>query len=185
MSALTTKEFRDFVKTTEVNAQEFRDFRKTTEANAHEFRDFRKITEANAQEFREEFRDFRKITEANIQEFGDFRKITEANIQEFRDFRKITEANTQEFRESIKSVLDAMHLGFEQARNERQRIEKKVDNVEGKMDSKFSRSFVILDGFVGNMTTMKDEFTILKAEVGKIKKVLKDKFHIKISLQGD
>jgi YesN/AraC family two-component response regulator len=81
----------------------------------------------------------------------------------------------KKFDQHNKAILEAVSSGFEDARKERNRI-------ETKFDEKFNKIMTTMDSFLKRMTDFDVEFTIVKAELSKIKKVFKNKFGIEISL---
>jgi len=76
------------------------------------------------------------------------------------------------------AILDAVSAGFEQARNERQALGDRMDKLEASID----HLATTLDEFLKRLTNHEDEFTILKAENAKMKKIIKDKLGIEVSL---
>jgi uncharacterized protein YllA (UPF0747 family) len=79
------------------------------------------------------------------------------------------------FAKNNKILLEAISSGFEEAKSERNRIETKFDR-------KFNQIMTNMNSFLKRSLDFEDEFTIIKAEVSKIKKVFKEKFGISISL---
>ena len=70
-------------------------------------------------------------------------------------------------------ILDAVNVGFEEAKKERAELRQAITKLT-----------TTLDVFLKRLTDFEDEFTILKAEVAKMKTFLKNKFGVDISLQG-
>ena len=82
--------------------------------------------------------------------------------------------------------LDQRITGFEERMDKRfvmleRRImilEKRIDNLEIRINQKLDRLATILDGFLKKLTDMEDEFVFMKADVKRIKAVLKEKLGV-------
>jgi len=57
-------------------------------------------------------------------------------------------------------------------------LEKRIDNLEIRINQKLDRLATILDGFLKKLTDMEDEFVFMKADVKRIKAVLKEKLGV-------
>jgi hypothetical protein len=92
--------------------------------------------------------------------------------------RKIEEKLTKKeieklLKEQTRVILDAVDekvLG----------LEKKIAKLEIKMERRFDQLITTLDRFLKRLTDLEDEFTIMKAEIRKIKEVLKEKLGVEI-----
>ena len=70
-------------------------------------------------------------------------------------------------------ILEAVNTGFEEVKKEQAELRESINKLA-----------TTLDAFLKRLTDFEDEFTILKAEVAKMKTFLKNKFGVDISLQG-
>jgi len=86
-----------------------------------------------------------------------------------KDLETILDRKLGEYQEVI---LDAINTKFSE-------VDQRLGNIEKTIQSLATT----LDAFMKRMMDHEDEFTIMKAELNLIKKVLKEKFGIKISLQ--
>jgi predicted nucleic acid-binding Zn-ribbon protein len=89
------------------------------------------------------------------------------------------------FEKNNKVLLEAISSGFDIARREREEIKRDIDILKidiTKLREGISNIYSILDNFTKKFVNLDDEFTIMKAEISKIKKVFKEKFKINISL---
>jgi predicted nucleic acid-binding Zn-ribbon protein len=59
-------------------------------------------------------------------------------------------------------------------------LEKKIAKLEIKMERRFDQLITTLDKFLKRLTDLEDEFTVMKAEIRKIKEVLKEKLGVEI-----
>jgi Zn-dependent M32 family carboxypeptidase len=92
--------------------------------------------------------------------------------------RKIEEKLTKKeieklLKEQTRVILDAFDekiLG----------LEKKIAKLEIKMERRFDQLITTLDKFLKRLTDLEDEFTVMKAEIRKIKEVLKEKLGVEI-----
>jgi len=57
-------------------------------------------------------------------------------------------------------------------------LEKRIDKLEIRIDQKLDRLATILDNFLKRLTDTEDEFVFMKADVKKIKAVLKEKLGV-------
>lgn len=69
------------------------------------------------------------------------------------------------------SLLEAISYGFEEARGERQELRESIRDLA-----------VTLDAFLKRLIDQEDEFRILKAEVSRIKEILKEKLGVEVAL---
>jgi uncharacterized protein involved in exopolysaccharide biosynthesis len=60
------------------------------------------------------------------------------------------------------------------------KLEKRVAKLEIKMEQRFDQLITTLDKFLKRLTDLEDEFTIMKAEIRKIKEILKEKLGVEI-----
>ncbi|MBI2023615.1 hypothetical protein HYT01_03580 [Candidatus Giovannonibacteria bacterium] len=94
-------------------------------------------------------------------------------------------ALTKQDLDAIEGVLDKKLMAYQGAIIEAvdfkfQKLEKRMDSFDTKLDKLTS----VLEDFLKQMSDMKEEFTILKAEVDKIKSFIKEKFGVEIAVQG-
>lgn len=59
-------------------------------------------------------------------------------------------------------------------------VDKRLENFENRQDTKIDQLKISVDRFVGFYTKQEQEFTIIKNEVNRIKKVLKEKLGVTI-----
>jgi len=71
------------------------------------------------------------------------------------------------------AIIEAVNFKFEN-------FERRMDEFDRKLD----RLATVLDNFVKMMTDYKEEFILLKADVDKIKAILKEKLGVEVSIQG-
>ena len=88
----------------------------------------------------------------------------------------------KDLQEVASSIIEAVDFRF-------QKMEVHLDQRFSKLDSRIStleesvnRLSITLDNFVKMMTDYKGEFTILKGEVDQIKRILKEKLGVEISV---
>ena len=123
------------------------------------------------------------ILEAMNFGFSEARKEREAGFaqvrQELRQEYQTGFAQAQREREAgFTQVRQEYQTGFAQAQRERE-----VEFAHASEER--SKIITMIEGLAGRMTIFSDEFTILKAEIEKIKEVFRKKFNIEISLQKD
>lgn len=70
-------------------------------------------------------------------------------------------------------ILEAVNAGFQETRKDIAELRESINRLT-----------TTLDAFLKRLTDFEDEFTILKAEVAKMKTFLKKKFGVDLSLQG-
>ena len=91
--------------------------------------------------------------------------------QSLEKFSKRLDENLDErFEEHSKIIIEAVNHGFEENKKAHQIMETKIDETAN-----------LIDGYVKAQEDFKQEFTILKSEVDKIKEVIKNKLGIKIT----
>ena len=92
--------------------------------------------------------------------------------------KKVLEAMFEQYQASL---LEAVSFGFEQARIERSEIRAEIVDLKKSINNLTNT----LDHFLKRLTTNEEEFTILKAEVNLLKKIVKDKLGVEVLLQGN
>lgn len=90
--------------------------------------------------------------------------ITKKDLEEVLD---------KKFAQYQGAILEAVNYKF-------QELEHRMDSFDDKLD----KLTTTLDNFLKQMSDYKEEFTILKGEVDKIKAFIKQKFGVEIAVQG-
>lgn len=83
-----------------------------------------------------------------------------------------------------KAIIEAMDFRFNTLEVHFDQRLQKVESEISDLRSEIRRLTITLDNFVKMMTDYKEEFTILKGEVDKIKSFIKEKFGVEIAVQG-
>ena len=60
-------------------------------------------------------------------------------------------------------------------------IEKRLEKVELRLGNKIDNVQVLIDAYVKNQEDFRQEFVIMKEEMKKIKKIIKEKFNLEVS----
>jgi predicted nucleic acid-binding Zn-ribbon protein len=94
-----------------------------------------------------------------------------------KDLEKTMEQQTKTILEAMNFKFESMQSGidirFEEAKEERMGLRKSVSRIEN-----------ILDSVLGRLTNLEGEFSIIRAEGTEVKKVIKNKLGVEISLLG-
>ena len=61
-------------------------------------------------------------------------------------------------------------------------LEKKLEEMEARFNQKLDALMTVLDNFLKRLTDFEDEFAIMKAEVDKIKEVIKEKLGVEVRI---
>lgn len=81
----------------------------------------------------------------------------------------------------MEEKFDGKFQGMEQKFEYRfQNLEQRMDRVDEKLD----RLTTTLDNFLHRLDKWEQEFTLLKADVDKIKMILKEKLGVEVAIQG-
>ena len=83
-----------------------------------------------------------------------------------------------------KSIIEAVDFKFASLEVH---MDQRFEALEGrvsKLEESNNRLAILLEDFLKKMTDYKEEFTILKSEVDKIKSFIKEKFGVEIAIQG-
>jgi len=59
-------------------------------------------------------------------------------------------------------------------------VEKKIEKTEEKINKKFDKLINTLDVFLKRLTDTEDEFVIMKAEINKMKEIIKEKLGVEV-----
>jgi len=59
-------------------------------------------------------------------------------------------------------------------------LEKRIDKLEIRMNQNFNRLITTLDKFLKRLTTLEDEFEIMKADINRLKRVIREKLGVDI-----
>ncbi len=103
--------------------------------------------------------------------------ITRKDLEEILD--KKLDQKLGQYQFAVIEAVDFKFQSLEQIMALRfQALEHRMDLLETKLD----RLVTTLDNFLKRLTDHEDEFKILKAEVGQIKAIFKEKFNIEIAL---
>lgn len=98
-----------------------------------------------------------------------------------RDLEDILDKKLEQYQKTIVEAVDFKFSTLETHIDQRlQKVESEISDLR----SEIRRLTITLDNFVKMMTDYKEEFTILKGEVDKIKSFIKEKFGVEIAIQG-
>ena len=74
------------------------------------------------------------------------------------------------------TLVEAMDVRFT-------RVERRIDLLEEKFETRFSELTETLDHFLKHLTDFDDEFNIMKSEVRRMKEVIKEKLGVDIDMK--
>jgi len=60
-------------------------------------------------------------------------------------------------------------------------LERRISKLEIKVDLRFNQLATTLDKFLKHLTDMEDEFTVMKLDINRLKKVIKEKLGVDLS----
>ncbi len=60
-------------------------------------------------------------------------------------------------------------------------LERRISKLEIKVDLRFNQLATTLDKFLKRLTDMEDEFTVMKLDINRLKKVIKEKLGVDLS----
>lgn len=60
------------------------------------------------------------------------------------------------------------------------KIDKKLEAMEERWSKKFDKLITTLDNFLKRMTDMEDEFTMMRNDINRLKKVIKEKLGVEL-----
>ncbi|MEK7078067.1 MAG: hypothetical protein AAB911_00695, partial [Patescibacteria group bacterium] len=61
-----------------------------------------------------------------------------------------------------------------------ERIDKKLFALEARMDQKFDKLITTLDKFLKRMTDLEDEFEMMKHDINRMKRIIKEKLGVSV-----
>ncbi|MBI2053991.1 MAG: hypothetical protein HYT36_01490 [Candidatus Staskawiczbacteria bacterium] len=99
---------------------------------------------------------------------------------------QITKKEIQELlREQTTVILDAVDEKLSGVKinmvDLEERIEKKIETLDLKFTEKFDKLATSLDNFLKRLIDKEDEFTIIKEDINKMKKVIKEKLGVDLA----
>ena len=106
-------------------------------------------------------------------------QITKKDLEEVLD-KTLGKKLDQKLGDYQSAILDAVDAGFVGVAYRFDNIEKRLDALERSHQQLLST----LDAFLKRLTDREDEMTIMKAELNLIKRIIKQKLGVEVSLQG-
>lgn len=95
------------------------------------------------------------------------RKITEKSDIKLKNIEKLLDQQTT----VILSAVDEKITG----------LEKRISKLEIKVDQRFDQLITTLDKFLKRLTDMEDEFEMMKLDINRLKKVIREKLGVDLT----
>jgi len=83
-----------------------------------------------------------------------------------KDIEKLLDGQT-------KTILNAVDFKIGQ-------VNQRLDKMDIKFDRKFDKLITTLDRFLKRLTDLEDEFTIMKADINRLKTVIREKLGVEV-----
>ncbi len=112
--------------------------------------------------------------------------------------KDLEEVLDKKFEQYQGSIIEAVDWKFQQMEQKfdgkfqslEQKFDLKLQLMEGRMDEKYAKEETVqklvttIDKFLHRLDKWEQEFTLLKADVDKIKMIIKDKLGVEVAIQG-
>jgi len=83
--------------------------------------------------------------------------------------------------EEINQRFELIDKRFEAIDRRFDLVDKRLEKIEAQIDQKFDKLITTLDHFLKRMTDLEDEFTIMKHDLSRVKKVIKEKLGVDLT----
>jgi predicted nucleic acid-binding Zn-ribbon protein len=108
--------------------------------------------------------------------------ITKKDIQELlvNQTKKIEERLSEQTTVILSAVDEKLSEVKIDMANMEERIDKKIEALDLKFTEKFDKLTTTLDNFLKRMTDIEDEFTMMRNDINRIKKTIKEKLGVEL-----
>ena len=113
-------------------------------------------------------------------------KIKKDNFVTYGDMEKLLADQTNVILNAVDERMDKKLVALEARLDQKlfaleTRVDKKLFALEARMDQKFDKLITTLDKFLKRLTDSEDEFEVMKYDINRMKKVIKEKLGVNLS----